>query len=553
MLNNPIGHRGQSKTTKRPREEAPAKEPGGASTSGMDFSDIPTIKTEPEPGPSKEPEAKKPPLIPLSRSRSPSPAVSKTSPGESRTPSGRDTPTTSTTGTPSSGMIKVAMRKAKIDALSTYRNERGGGKELINLVVVGHVDSGKSTLMGHLLYKLGSVNSKAMHKFEQESKKIGKQSFAYAWVLDETSEERERGITMDVGQNKFQTDTKLVTLLDAPGHKDFIPNMISGAYQADVAILVINATRGEFEAGFDAGGQTREHALLVRSLGVNQLAVAVNKLDTEGWRQDRFNEIVQKLKTFLKQVGFKNNDVAFVPCSGFTGDNLSKPSENLSSWYSGPTLLQAIDKFKPPERLVEKPFRMLISDVYKPQQSGLCVSGRIEAGFAQKDDKVLLSPSNELATVRGILIDDLPVPSAFAGDHVSLILTGPDQNAISCGMVACDPSQPIPSSKRFRARIVLFNVETPVTKGFPVVLHYGSCQAQAVIKKLVAQIDKSTGEVVKNKPRVLLKNCNAVVEIGVDSAICLELYSNIKELGRFMLRSGGKTIAAGLVTEILHK
>jgi elongation factor 1 alpha-like protein len=184
-----------------------------------------------------------------------------------------------------------------------------------------------------------------MHKYEQESKKVGKQSFAYAWVLDETAEERERGITMDVGQSHFTTPTKSVTLLDAPGHKDFIPNMISGAYQADVAILVVNATTGEFEAGFEAGGQTREHALLVRSLGVSQLAVAVNKLDTVDWSKQRFDDVVGKLRHFLKSVGFRDSDVTYVPCSGFTGDNLISASTNLI-WHEGPTLLQAIDKFR---------------------------------------------------------------------------------------------------------------------------------------------------------------------------------------------------------------
>lgn len=185
-----------------------------------------------------------------------------------------------------------------------------------------------------------------MHKYEQESRKLGKQSFMYAWVLDETGEERSRGITMDVGRSQFETDTKHVTLLDAPGHKDFIPNMISGAGQADVALLVVDATRGEFETGFDYGGQTREHALLVRSLGVTQLAVAVNKLDMVSWSKDRFDEIVLKLKTFLKQAGFRENDVSFVPCSGLTGQNLVKaPTENaLSSWYKGPCLLNVIGK-----------------------------------------------------------------------------------------------------------------------------------------------------------------------------------------------------------------
>lgn len=509
-----------------------------------DSSDITTSQQPPQPAPVSRLLPKPTSANNRSRSQSPAPPTPQGPPPGFSAPVARNSE--STPGK------TVNMRKAKVDALEVYGKERGGGKDQLNLVVVGHVDSGKSTLMGHLLFELGSVSSKIMHKYEQESKKLGKQSFAYAWVLDETSEERERGITMDVGQNRFETPTKSITLLDAPGHKDFIPNMISGAYQADVAILVVNATRGEFEAGFDSGGQTREHALLVRSLGVAQLIVAVNKLDTVDWSQSRFEEIRQKLKAFLRTVGFKEADVTYVPCSGFTGDNLAKQSDKLSQWYEGRTLLSAIDNFKPQERLVEKPFRMSISDVFKPQSSGFCVAGRIEAGFVLKDDKVLLMPLAETAVVKSVLVEDAAsTGSAFAGDHVSLVLSGPEQTSVSAGMVACDPARPIQPSRRFRARVVVFGIDMPLTKGFPVVLHHGCVQAQATIKKLVALVNKSTGEVVKNKPRCLTKNCSALVDIAVDPPVCLELYSNIKELGRFMLRSGGKTIAAGIVTEFL--
>ncbi|XP_061563299.1 HBS1-like protein isoform X2 [Cololabis saira] len=430
--------------------------------------------------------------------------------------------------------------------------KRQGGKTLLNLVVIGHVDAGKSTLMGHLLYLLGNVNKRTMHKYEQESKKAGKASFAYAWVLDETGEERDRGVTMDVGMTKFETNSKVVTLMDAPGHKDFIPNMITGAAQADVAVLVVDASRGEFEAGFEAGGQTREHALLVRSLGVTQLAVAVNKMDQVNWQQDRFQEIISKLGHFLKQAGFKESDVFYIPSSGLSGENLTARSSvaELTSWYSGPSLMGQIDAFKAPQRSIDKPFRLCVSDVFKDQGSGFCVTGKIEAGYIQTGERILAMPPNETCTVKGITLHDEALDWAAAGDHVSLTVTGMDIIKINVGCVFCDPKEPIRACTRFRARILLFNIEVPVTQGFPVLLHYQTVSEPATIRKLVSVLHKSSGEVLKKKPKCLSKGMNAVVEIQTQRPVSLELYKDYKELGRFMLRYVGSTIAAGVVTEI---
>lgn len=263
---------------------------------------------------------------------------------------------------------------------------------------------------------------------------------------------------MDVGQNSFETPHKSVRLLDAPGHRDFIPNMISGAYQADVAVMVVNATRGEFEAGFDQGGQTREHAVLVRSLGVSQLIVAVNKLDTVDWSQERFDLIVEKLKHFLKSsVGYRDSDVNYIPVSGLTGENLTLKT-GVMEWYTGPTLVEAIDKLKPPARLIEKPFRMAASDVFKPNTgSGLAVAGRIESGFVMANDKVLVQPLNEIATVKTIeSAEGVPIMEgiSFAGEHVSLILASIDATAaVSAGSIVVDPTSPLPVTKHFRAKV----------------------------------------------------------------------------------------------------
>ncbi|XP_043312703.1 HBS1-like protein isoform X1 [Cervus canadensis] len=446
---------------------------------------------------------------------------------------------------------KSSKLRQQID-IKAELEKRQGGKQLLNLVVIGHVDAGKSTLMGHLLYLLGDVNKRTMHKYEQESKKAGKASFAYAWVLDETGEERERGVTMDVGMTKFETKTKVITLMDAPGHKDFIPNMITGAAQADVAVLVVDASRGEFEAGFETGGQTREHGLLVRSLGVTQLAVAVNKMDQVNWQQERFQEITGKLGHFLKQAGFKESDVAFIPTSGLSGENLITRSQSseLTKWYKGLCLLEQIDSFKPPQRSIDKPFRLCVSDVFKDQGSGFCVTGKIEAGYIQTGDRLLAMPPNETCTAKGITLHDEPVDWAAAGDHVSLTLVGMDIIKINVGCIFCVPKEPIKVCTRFRARILIFNIEIPITKGFPVLLHYQTVSEPAVIKRLISVLSKSTGEVTKKKPKLLTKGQNALVELQTQRPVALELYKDFKELGRFMLRYSGSTIAAGVVTEI---
>jgi len=444
-------------------------------------------------------------------------------------------------------------KENKTDVVAQYKKERGSSKEHLHMVVIGHVDAGKSTLMGHLLCSLGQVNQKTMHKYEQESRKLGKQSFMYAWVLDETGEERNRGITMDVGRSQFETDSKLVTLLDAPGHKDFIPNMISGAGQADVALLVVDATRGEFETGFDYGGQTREHALLVRSLGVSQLAVAINKLDTVSWSQERFNEITQKLKVFLKQAGFKENDVTFVPCSGLTGQNLvEKPTENeLLSWYNGPRLIDVIDNFRSPDRPISKPFRLSVNDIFKGTGSGFCVSGRVETGSLNVGERVLICPSRELATVKALAIEEVSQQTVFAGDQVSVTLSGIEMQNVSIGYILCDPQSPVQIASKFQARLVVFNVTVPITRGFPVVVHHQSLVEPAAISKLISQLNKSTGEIIKKHPRCLGNNSSAMVEMQISRPIALEVYSDCKELGRIMIRVGGVTIAAGLITKVI--
>ncbi|KNC99194.1 translation elongation factor EF-1, subunit alpha [Spizellomyces punctatus DAOM BR117] len=491
---------------------------------------------------------------PKSATLAPPPAMARTVSASSSN-SSLAPPAMARTGS-SSSTGRSSPKLKRINVAEEYK-KRNAEKESLNLVVVGHVDAGKSTLMGHVLYLLGEVNERTMKKYERDAEKMKKSSFAYAWVLDETEEERTRGVTIDVAITKFHTPHRKFTLLDAPGHRDFIPNMMSGAAQADVAILVVDATPGEFETGFDSGGQTREHAVLLRSLGVTQLIVAVNKLDVVDWSKTRFDEISEKLSHFLSQVGFRKQKVAFIPTSGYTGENLVKrESDKLNAWYSGSTLVEQIDAFEAPQRAVDKPFRLSIADYFKGGigaggGGAVSVSGRIEAGGIQVGEVVLVMPINEYGTVRALEVSEEAVKWAAAGDSVLMSLTGVEIAHINVGSILCDPSAPVAVTSHFRAQIVTFDIQIPLTIGVPVVLHHQSLTEQSTITKLSALLNKSTGETIKKNPRALPKNVTAVVEIKTSRPICLETFKDSKELGRFMLRAGPVTVAAGIVLEIL--
>ncbi|KAI9306656.1 P-loop containing nucleoside triphosphate hydrolase protein [Cunninghamella echinulata] len=410
--------------------------------------------------------------------------------------------------------------------------------------------------MGHLLYDLGNVNERTMRKYQKDSQEIGKGSFAYAWVLDETDEERERGVTIDIAMNHFETPNRQFTLLDAPGHRDFIPNMISGTSQADASILVVDAATGGFESGFDANGQTKEHALLARSLGVKQLVIAVNKLDVMEWDQGRFDEIVNKLSVFLLQAGYKKNDLTYVPVSGLTGENLISPSQDkrLTQWYHGPSLLEAIDSIQPPTRLINKPFRMSVTDFFKggfTSSGGISVGGSIDSGTIQIGEQVMVVPGNEVGIVKSIQANEENVSWGAAGDSILMTILGLDLLNLNTGSVLCNPLEPVPVTTTFTAQIVVFDIKIPITSGFPVILHHQSLNEPASIIKLISTLDKSTGEVIKRNPRHLSKGATAKVKIQLSHRpIPLETFKDNKQLGRIMLRKGGETVAAGVVDEV---
>ncbi|KAL3688674.1 hypothetical protein R1sor_014983 [Riccia sorocarpa] len=431
-------------------------------------------------------------------------------------------------------------------------------KPLLHLIVIGHVDAGKSTLMGRILHLLGRVSQKEMHKNERESKQKGKGSFAYAWVLDEGSEERARGVTMTVAVAHFETPKLRVVLLDAPGHKDFVPNMISGAAQADAAVLVVDASLGAFEAGLEGeghgSGQTREHAQLVRSLGVEQLIVAVNKMDTVNYSQKRYDFIKGSLQSFLKQCGFKDSAVSWIPVSAIEGENLLVPpsAAALKSWYSGPTLLQSVDTFEQPLRNTRKPLRLIVAELVKSRTLGqAALSGKLESGAIRIGSKVLVMPTGETATVKAIEQDGRPINVALAGDSVDVGLTGVDPAILYTGGVLCHPDYPVPVVTRVEVRVLVLGITIPVLRGSQVVLHAHHAKESAKVADLVALLEAKTGAVVRKKPRCLTSNQSAIIEIVPERSMCIEEYSQFKALGRVALRDGGRTVAVGIVTRII--
>ncbi|KAJ6567175.1 P-loop containing nucleoside triphosphate hydrolase protein [Mycena vulgaris] len=437
------------------------------------------------------------------------------------------------------------------------------GKRGLSLVVIGHVDAGKSTLMGRLLYELGRMDERTRTANERNSVKAGKSSFSWAWGLDGTAEERERGITMDVALQSFSTAQRQITVLDAPGHKEFIPNMISGASQADCALLVVDASTGEFEAGFERGGQTREHLILARSLGVAQVIVAINKLDQVQWEKERYDDICTLLRPFLVQSGFHPSKTAFLPVGAMLGVNLvaceGDDAKQLLQWYKGPTLVDLLDKLEPPSRDIAAPVRIPISNIFKGQGSGTSVAGRLLSGVVQVGERLRILPGDETAIVKSIEVEEENVPWAVAGSNLTLALVSVDPIQLTIGSVLCPPTDPVPLASVFTARIIIFDVQVPIISGAMVELFHHSRDVPATFSKLIATLDRTSGKVLKSNPRVVTKASSAEVQITLRSMesssnarpIPLEPYEVNKAMGRILIRREGETIAAGVVMQIL--
>ncbi|KAJ6406058.1 hypothetical protein OIU84_009728 [Salix udensis] len=426
----------------------------------------------------------------------------------------------------------------------------------LNLAIVGHVDSGKSTLSGRLLHLSGRITQKEMHKYEKEAKLQGKGSFAYAWALDESPEERERGITMTVAVAYFDSKKYHVVVLDSPGHKDFVPNMISGATQADAAILVIDASIGGFEAGMDSKGQTKEHARLIRSFGVDQIIVAVNKMDSVQYSKDRFDLIGTQLGTFLRSCGFKDSLVSWIPLSAVENQNLvAAPSDVcLSSWYKGSCLLDAIDSLQPPKRDFSKPLLMPICDVVKSSSQGpVSACGKLEAGALRSGLKVLVMPSGDVGTIRSLERDSQICAVARAGDNVTVSLQGIDGSNVMAGGVLCHPDFPVAVAKHFELKVLVLDFLTiPIVIGSQLEFHIHHAKEAARVVKIISVLDPKTGKVSKKAPRCLTSKQSAIIEVALDGTVCAEEFTNSRALGRAFLRTLGKTVAVGIVTRIIE-
>jgi len=421
------------------------------------------------------------------------------------------------------------------------------------MIVTGHIDNGKSTSMGHMLMELGLIDERTIAAHAAESEKTGKgDTFKYAWVMDNIKDERERGITIDLAFQKFETPKYFFTLIDAPGHRDFIKNMITGASEADCAILVLSAKEGETDTAIAPGGQAREHAFLLRTLGVGQLIVAINKMDDSNYSEQVFKVAKEKAEKLVKSVGYKLENVPIIPISGWKGDNLVKKSENMK-WWTGKTLLETFDDFKLPEKPVGKPLRIPIQDVYTITGVGTVPVGRVETGVAKAGMKIVVMPSGATGEIKTIETHHTQMESAEAGDNIGFNLRGIEKKDIKRGDVIGTPDNPPTVAKEFRAQIIVIHHPTAIAPGYTPVMHAHTAQVAATIVAFESKINPQTGAEEEKDPKFLKAGDSAIVRIRPVRPLPIETFQDFPELGRFALRDMGATIAAGVIKDITEK
>lgn len=478
--------------------------------------------------------------------------------------SGRSSPSRSETVKVTRDANAVAKeQQADVDE-ETLKEIYGEQREHVNLVFIGHVDAGKSTLGGSILYATGMVDDRTLEKYKRDAKDAGRETWYLSWALDLTNEERSKGKTVEVGRAFFKTVhnspdgpiERHFTILDAPGHKSFVPNMIGGASQADVGVLVISARRGEYETGFEKGGQTREHALLARNSGVKKLVVVVNKMDdpTVEWSKSRFDECIVKVAKYLEALGYKKDEMVFMPISAQRTLGIKdRIPKDIAPWYTGPSLLEYLNDMKMPERKINAPFMMPISAKYRDM--GTMVEGRIESGVIKKNGSYVLMPNKDEVTVAALYgeMED-EIQTATCGDQVRVRLRGIEEEDILPGFVLCSPKRPVNYVSTFEAKIRILELKNILSAGFNCVLHVHSAIEEITFATLLHKLEPGTGRKSKRPPPFASKGQTIIARLevtGSAGAICVERFEDYNQLGRFTLRDQGQTIAIGMITKLI--
>ncbi|XP_022103352.1 eukaryotic peptide chain release factor GTP-binding subunit ERF3A-like [Acanthaster planci] len=464
--------------------------------------------------------------------------------------SGARAAATTVADTATKSSMATSSKKTK-KTQDTEIKERKVQMEHVNVIFIGHVDAGKSTIGGHIMYLTGQVDKRTLEKYEREAKEKNRESWYLSWALDTNLEEREKGKTVEVGRANFETGKKHFTILDAPGHRSFVPNMICGAAQADLAVLVISARKGEFETGFERGGQTREHAMLAKTAGVKHLVVLINKMDdpTVEWSEERYEECKTKLIPFLKKASFNpKKDIFFIPVSGITGANLKDPAREVCPWYNGPAFIPYIDSLPSLGRKQDGPLRMPITDRFKDM--GTILLGKIEGGKIRKGDSVLMMPNKTNVEILQITSDENDTTEAKAGENVKLKVRGIEEEDVSPGFVLCDTSSPCHTCKVFDAQILIAEHKSIICAGYSAVLHIHTAVEEVQITTLIALVDKKSGERTKMRPRFIKQDQVAIARFECAGVLCMETFNDFQQMGRFTLRDEGKTIGFGKVLKL---
>ena len=417
-------------------------------------------------------------------------------------------------------------------------------KPHLNLVFIGHVDHGKSTAVGRLLSDTGHIEPYLIEKYRKLAEEKGKATFEFAWVMDSLKEERERGVTIDVSHKRFNTDKYYFTIIDAPGHRDFVKNMITGTSQADAAVLVVSAIEGP-------QAQTKEHIFLARTLGVKQIIVGLNKMDATkpAWSEQRYNEVKAEVTKILKSIGYKVEDVPFVPYSAYKGENATKPSTNMP-WYKGPTLLDALNMLKEPAKATNLPLRVPIQDVYTITGIGTVPVGRVECGVLKPETKIMFEPCHVVGEVKSVEMHHEQLAAAYPGDNVGFNVRGIAKNDVKRGDVAGPIEHPPTVAKTFIAQIMVLNHPSVITVGYTPVFHIHTAQVACTFLELQKKLDPATGATKEENPQFLKTGDAAIVKIQPSRPMVIEKAKEFPQLGRFAIRDMGQTVAAGICLDV---